>query len=336
MAYSAVPTRVDGVDANSAADINQLQDNDDYLKAEIESNDAEIAVLQAGGTLNIKSVAANYTILDDDGYGIFEFDCSTGDKDLTLPTLADNQGRLIRVNYGTNGGTGTIDGEGAETIQGDAEIYLMSPGDYALIYGSSSEWKLLGLKTTWKSGMINRSDWTNVHMGSVEIDYDNLSGAFTVGEVVSGGTSLASGIITADNGSTLKIKEMSEGGGGDGFDDGETLTGATSGATADVNEGSGHTINKDTNCFHNIGKDIIDLDYRFIISTDGTYNNSFSTGQSISAPANVYGVNIFQIDTNNLKFQTGSNGMIEMSDAGAAGAINTDDYYYEIIVQRII
>jgi len=282
------------------------------------------------------SVTANYTILDDDGYDIIEVDSRTGNVAISLPTVADNEERIIRFKVVYAGGLVTIDGEGAETIDGDSSIYLNGKDDQLIVYGSSSEWKILSLRQTCDTGWINRSDWTNVHMGMMEVDYDNLVGAFTVGESVAFDSGVT-GIIMADTGSTLTLKMMT----GVGYGvDGEQITGDTSGATADVNEGGGSSKNLDANITHDFGKNIRQLRIKFLVSTDGTENNSFeipNTSYDLAAAANqTCGITTYQVGTNSFKLQSGSTAIIYALDNGTLGALDTEDYYYRIIAERII
>lgn len=66
------------------------------------------------------------------------------------------------------------------------------------------------------------------------LDYDNLSGTFTVGEDITGGTSSAFGVIVSDDGSTLVLKDCTG-----LFNNNEEITGVSSEATADVNQPDG-------------------------------------------------------------------------------------------------
>jgi len=88
---------------------------------------------------------ASYTILDRDGYETFNYGTTlTGDRTLTLPTLADNYGRRIRVKRSVGGSnTLTLDGEGSETIDGVSSIDLNTDGDYIVIEAGSSEWLIV-------------------------------------------------------------------------------------------------------------------------------------------------------------------------------------------------
>jgi len=86
---------------------------------------------------------------------------------------------------------------------------------------------LQNLLTNAGFGVWSNSD-TNKGRGS--LTYDNLSGTFSVGEAVTGGTSGAVGKVIADSGSVLTLGACAE-----RFQDNEEITGGDSAATADVN-----------------------------------------------------------------------------------------------------
>lgn len=102
MSYTRIPTRADGVDDNQASDINQLQDNIDFIGGEVHT-----------------VTNANYTSTDDDGYGTILFSTGNTTRTWTLPTASDNADRILMA-IKTDSGTGdiTIDGEGSEEING--------------------------------------------------------------------------------------------------------------------------------------------------------------------------------------------------------------------------
>lgn len=67
------------------------------------------------------------------------------------------------------------------------------------------------------------------------LDIDNVSGTFTIGETITGGTSEATAIVNDVSSAYLKISGRSS----TDFSNDETITGGTSTATADVNNASG-------------------------------------------------------------------------------------------------
>lgn len=93
--------------------------------------------------------------------------------------------------------------------------------------GSISDKRTIPYNVT-KSGKINTIG-INVE-GLAEVTYDNLVGAFTVGAIVTGGTSGATGTIVSDSGTVLVIDDF------DGvFVNNEGLTDSATAVTADVN-----------------------------------------------------------------------------------------------------
>ena len=149
MAYSAVPTR-DTNDSNSFTDINQIQENTSLGKAAI------------------AATTGDFTITDTDGYGIIKYDVSGGTATVTLPTAADNQDREITFMLSSVIAASEliIDGEGAETINGTITATLRSKYDRCKLLCDGTEWYILDMFASYDTGWINRSDWTNVHMGS--------------------------------------------------------------------------------------------------------------------------------------------------------------------------
>jgi hypothetical protein len=66
------------------------------------------------------------------------------DRTITLPTLADNLGRVLEFQkLDTDLGKISVDGEGAETIDGQTSQEISIPGDSLKIIAGSTEWKLL-------------------------------------------------------------------------------------------------------------------------------------------------------------------------------------------------
>ena len=290
---------------------------------------ARVAALESA-TLSIKYATTDYTILDDDGYDIVMVDSRGGNVTITLPTLAANQSRQITVIAQYLGGQITVDGEGAEKIDGIAAVVLQSKDDFVTVVGTATEWKIVSCKQVMSTGWINTNDWTNRHLGSINLGYDNLTGTFTVGEVVleysdSARTTATgvSGIILSDSGSVLVLKNAVKG----TFTNNYYLKGATSSATADVNVA---TKNVDTNVLHNLGRPITALYTMMWSSSDGTEANALSMnfeGNYVHEGSFLYAVN-----DNSFKVQTGASGHKIILDTGQESNYTTQDYYYQILV----
>ncbi len=177
------------------------------------------------------------------------------------------------------------------------------------------------------SGYINTNDWTNRHLGSVNIAYDGLSGTFEVGEIVTEEISGNTGIVMSDSGTILVLRDIT----GTGiFTNNREITGADSGATADVD---GDTKNVDSNFYHGFNKPLSDLLVKVLVSTDGTDANSFEVGTIATKEDSVFeqGFTIFVVDNNNVQVQTGSGGIGWIDQAaGGRGMIAAQNWYYKI------
>lgn len=105
----------------------------------------------------IANLAADYTVLDDDGIHKFIYTLGGSDRTLTLPTLADNIGReMIVVIVDANDFTHvlTLDGEGSEKIDGNDTFDLLGSGSSVTLIGTANGW----ITTSWQGYMsFNRN-----------------------------------------------------------------------------------------------------------------------------------------------------------------------------------
>lgn len=287
---------------------------------------------------NRKNVTADYTITDIDGFR--DFHCtldSVGDVTITLPTVADNEDRTLHFYKDSDYGRLKIDGEGAEKIEDVASEYLFSKWDHLTIRSDGTQWVIISMYSSIDTGWISNSDYQNQHLGTVELDYDNLSGTFTLGERVTGGTSNHYGILMKDTGSTLTFRNIVLDS-ANVFQDNEQLTGSISGATADVDEAAGAANGAkdlDRNYYHStaIGTALLDYELIIYISTDGTDANSFDPKIGADSGADC-GYSIYPVDTNYLQLQTQGNGIGYITTAGSIGRVDSEDWYYKIIWLR--
>ncbi len=127
MAYLRLPTQVtDGT--IEASHVNDLQKNIDFV---------------GGGIKTISS--ANYTMLDNDGFGTFVFTTAASDRTFTLGTLSANQNRRVMIIKEDSGaGNVIVDGEGAETINADLLWTIYNQFGFVVLYGSALRWSVLG------------------------------------------------------------------------------------------------------------------------------------------------------------------------------------------------
>ena len=86
------------------------------------------------------------------------------------------------------------------------------------------------VELTPKDQIVNVAGIFNEKPSNAELTYENQSGPFVIGETVTGGTSGATGVITAFKGATVLILGSVVG----AFEDAEVITGGTSTETADT------------------------------------------------------------------------------------------------------
>lgn len=102
-----------------------------------------VTALESMGMTNSVDKSTSYTVLDDDGLGIFIVKSSGGDVTITLPTLADNAGRRISVFEASTSNKAIVAGEGAETIDGLASVYLPRYGNFITVTAESTFWRIV-------------------------------------------------------------------------------------------------------------------------------------------------------------------------------------------------
>jgi len=221
------------------------------------------AILPISQTISATKTSS-YTITDLDNIGVLYCNFSV-DGTITLPTLADNQDRELFIqNISTGGSIVTIDGEGAEAINSQATVKLVSKNNYLKIKAESGAWRVQDFQIDYQTGWINRSDWTNVHLGS------------------------------------------------------------------------NTALNVDSNFTHNFDVEMGSIEtYIFISSTASFDSTTYLLSIFVEATVNS-GMQVYYIDTNNIKFQTGSIGIYLLDDSGASSNIlDTENWYYKIVSKRI-
>jgi hypothetical protein len=282
---------------------------------------ARVAALESA-TLSIKYATTDYTILDDDGYDIVMVDSRGGNVTITLPTLAANQSRQITVIAQYLGGQITVDGEGAETIDGIAASVLQSKDDFVTVLGTTTEWKILSCKQSIDTGWINNSDLTNRILGMSKITYDGASGTLIIGEVLTEATSNNTWILVAQDATTLWCKNAT--GTGVATND-RVITGATSAATVVVN---GNSINANADLIHNFGRGVMDLRWEFAFNDSAYDTNCFNAKIAFHSSGSEVGEIAQQIDTNTIRFQTGAySAFIYFNTSGSWVGYTTNGYH---------
>ena len=89
------------------------------------------------------------------------------------------------------------------------------------------------------------------------------------------------------------------------------------------------------NVEHNLDAVLDQLIIRVYVSVDVLGAGSFEVGfGSIDGIAD-YGFTIYYIDNNTIKVQTGANGLIYYSDNGTGTVIDTENWFYKIVLFKI-
>lgn len=290
---------------------------------------------------------SNYTILATDVDNIIIANPNTtgnyGVRTITAPATGSAIDRKIRVTHGVNQGLVKIDANGAQKFlfKGNLlqEILLYNPGQYIDFYWDSniSNWVLYDYKIEFVVDYDNRSDWTNVHIGN-GVTYDNKSAAVDLtGMVITEATSNFTGVVVHDTGGTggtgiLYVYELSS---GFTFWTNNRVLTASNGTTCDINEVSGSSKNVDYALYHGFNMSLKNYILSLTHSTDGTDTNSrnMEVGLQNTSAAAEYGIQLYQIDTNSFKIQTGANGMAYLDDSGnSQSLVSNDEYIYKKIV----
>lgn len=105
---------------------------------------------------SVKTVSsANYIVLDNDGYNTILVTTGASDRTITLPTAADNAGRILSI-YKVDSGAGKtiVDGEGSETINGATTVELLFVRNSVTIICDGTSW--------YVTSAALDSDWTQV------------------------------------------------------------------------------------------------------------------------------------------------------------------------------
>ncbi len=333
-AYEQAPSSVLTIDTDAPTD-------KEIVLGELAGNgavDLTITIASRSFTLglvrnvSIKELVANYTILDNEGYSVFRVTTGGSDRTITLPTAADNKNREITIEKADSETDKLIiDGEGSEKIEDELTVELTRKYSKLKVRSNGTSWDILQLYyKPYTSGWISRSDWTSIDMGTMLVNYNNLAGTFQVGEIVTEATSGNTGIVTFDTGTALFLEQIT----GTGFfTHTRQLTGADSGATADVN---GNTKNADSDISHYFEVGSGDLQLHLFISANAAFD---ATTIEISSSlvlegATFYGYTIHQIDANKQVAPTQVSGLAYGSQVFNTIAIDTQDWFYQWVAYR--
>lgn len=289
----------------------------------------------SNGYLRGTTITSSQTVDNNDRYSVYFSDTSAGDHTITLGTASTFPGKIVHVKQSSTGGRTTVTSGG--TIDGKTNIYIDCFNCYlTLINNGVNNWSILSYKNTIDTGWISCSKWDDRILGSVEIDYDARSSAgadhFTSGEVVTGGTSGATGIIMLDTDlattGTLTLKLVTSGG---IFTNNETITGGTSGTTALVNEVTGNNKNKDTNLYHGTGLNTDRYNVKTLVGASANYNFSVLLTTLLAGTGENKGIFNYQTSTDKTAFYTGTSGIQYLDLTGADVNLLAQDWYFRMI-----
>jgi hypothetical protein len=297
-----------------------LYNNDNVRVKSDEMGRKGIQALSASGTINKQLV---------------EIDASVTRVIATLPDRETWLGKNIYIKNKEIGigliqrsGTDVI-GEGSKT-----SIPLYWEGDYLELFAGSTRWEIKSGKSKICGSHRNSSDYTGIDLASIiEVDIDGGSSpslGFEIGEIARESVS----------GFDARIYDITDNGDGTGtlwlydcdgnLTDGRSLTGQNSGASADVNEGSGTTKNLSTIFKYNLGEYLSDgnLSHIMYISSDGTKDNDFEIVGGVQDNTIAKGLTVHQVDADNLRTPFGTSGYTIITTAGAIQNMNGLDYFF--------
>ena len=89
---------------------------------------------------DVKFISATHTIT---GGTVFVCDAAGGAFTITLPSVATYKNRIITVKRVSASNTVTVDGAGAETIDGAATYDLTSQYEQVTIFSDGDEWHII-------------------------------------------------------------------------------------------------------------------------------------------------------------------------------------------------
>jgi len=269
--------------------------------------------------------AADFTISDYPGYQHYNVTTGASAIVATLPdaeTNIDIELTFMKIDDGA--GVLAIVPSGSDAIIGmtTSIIIISEQYGYVTLKSTGSEWIVIKGKIGLDSGYIGRSDWANVHIGFVTLNYTGKSDTFKMGGYVTEATSGNKGILIYDSGTAFTLVNISED--GSGFTNGRTIT-SDNGETATIN---GNTKDVDSNAIHRWGISMDNIATYLFSSTDGTDNNSFEF--KYYGDTSKRGLTSYQVDSNSFFIQTSLSSPVPVAADGDAGSLGDDFYKLKI------
>lgn len=286
-------------------------------------------------------ITSDHTVDPDEYYDLILVSPSAALVVIDLPAITEDlEDFKIRFKGGTfSGGVGRITPNGSDVINGPSG----STPDYLFLFEKGQEFLLEVVDGEWftkdtirfDSGFINFNDWTAVKLGFAQITYDNLSGTFEIGEIITESTTGNTWIVIHDTGTLLTCV----GAIGSGVaTNNETLTGSYSGATADVN---GDTKNVGSYARHGLGVRSDNIDVKLVIyegtppgayTQDDVYYPLYAVNTGVSGQQ--AGLSFFYYDDDTAYLQTGLGGFFAVFlTAGNVRQYTTNDVCYKIKIE---
>jgi hypothetical protein len=126
--------------------------------------------------IRVYATTASVTLADSDDYTHIFITTGASDKTITLPTAADNANRMYVIKKVDSGaGTVTIDGDGAETIDGETTKLLTTQYSWMTIVCDATEWHVVDFHhAPHDTGWTSNSDWTNAELSVTHSFSTNL------------------------------------------------------------------------------------------------------------------------------------------------------------------
>lgn len=292
--------------------------------------------------VNNYTITADYAILDNDCYDRVDIAHSSTTKlvVVTLPTLADNIGRRIRVQ---NTGTGLtrIDGEGSEKISllGNSldSVFLVTEDDYIELVAETTDWKVEHYHFSVITGWINNSNWAVVRFGAA-FTYDTKSAAVDLtGQHITEATSNQTALVLYDSGGTgnsgvLYVCSIAVGTGV--WTNDRVVTCGSGGYTVAVNEGTGTSKNIDYDLYHGIGINPGQWEYHMHVNSSAAFAGAYDIPLFVdNAGGAVYGSQLVQTNTNSFGVYAYTQGLIVINTSFTGIAIDAEDWYRNQVVK---
>jgi hypothetical protein len=281
--------------------------------------------------------SASYAGLDNDGFSLLRF---TGSATYTIPLAANNVDREIElVNAITAGGLVTFTPQGANKLvymdtQMTLSMYLWNLGGRAIIRSDGTNWHIVKLNTQYIGGWFYISDERNKHLGFAICPYDGEQGTPAVpGESFVEETSGITGILFFRDATNMYFYNVSSPG---FFTNNKKITFSGDAARYVLVNTATTTKGIDSNIYHGLGisRRLLPKIKAFLntsASLDGAFEflNMMDNNSVASSAQN-------NVDVNNLRIQTGTNGLFYTAENGASTLAATSNLYLYIAQDFII